>query len=203
MQSARHQARTQERCRQLPPASRQDKDRKKKTPWRFGRFELSRERLTMYDYFTGLLSPTPSARRRVWVLCTGIQWHCSPNNTSNLLPRLQVWTQKSSEYNVNVVRVWALKLNTAWIFQTQHTFKHVFDEGSTQEQVFDRIAFPLVVDLVQGKNGNSVSLYIATPWHWRHRIYGFVCRVVICLWYHQFRQDVHYQWRAWRSWCTP
>lgn len=39
------------------------------------------------------------------------------------------------------------------MFQTQHTFKHVFNEASTQDQVFDRIAFPLVADLMQGKNG--------------------------------------------------
>ena len=41
-------------------------------------------------------------------------------------------------------------------FQTQHTFKHVFSDGCTQEQVFDRIAFPLVADLIQGKNGNNL-----------------------------------------------
>lgn len=37
--------------------------------------------------------------------------------------------------------------------QTQHTFKHVFDENSSQREVFDAIGFPLVEDLLQGKNG--------------------------------------------------
>ncbi len=37
--------------------------------------------------------------------------------------------------------------------QTQHTFKRVLDENIGQKEVFDGIGFPLVKDLLQGKNG--------------------------------------------------
>jgi len=37
--------------------------------------------------------------------------------------------------------------------EIQCSFKHVFDEESTQAHVFDRVGLPLVQDLVQGKNG--------------------------------------------------
>eukprot|EP00092_Neocalanus_flemingeri_P041223 GFUD01044883.1.p1 GENE.GFUD01044883.1~~GFUD01044883.1.p1 ORF type:complete len:890 (-),score=276.71 GFUD01044883.1:140-2809(-) len=37
--------------------------------------------------------------------------------------------------------------------ETQCSFKHVFDEESTQGGVFDRVGMPLVTDLLQGKNG--------------------------------------------------
>ena len=47
----------------------------------------------------------------------------------------------------------SFQLKKYLFLQTQHTFKHVFSDSSTQEQVYDRIAFPLVADLIQGKNG--------------------------------------------------
>ncbi|XP_064387362.1 kinesin-like protein KIF23 [Halichondria panicea] len=34
-----------------------------------------------------------------------------------------------------------------------HKFKHVFTEGTDQTDIFDRLGFPLVEDLLQGKNG--------------------------------------------------
>lgn len=37
--------------------------------------------------------------------------------------------------------------------ETQCTFKQVFDEKSTQKNVFDIVALPLVENLIQGKNG--------------------------------------------------
>lgn len=48
-------------------------------------------------------------------------------------------------------------------FQTQHIFKHVFDKNTGQKEVFDRLGFPLVEDLLQGKNGENTapsSLYL-------------------------------------------
>jgi len=36
---------------------------------------------------------------------------------------------------------------------TQHIFKHVFDQNTGQKEMFDRLGFPLVEDLLQGKNG--------------------------------------------------
>jgi kinesin family protein 23 len=35
----------------------------------------------------------------------------------------------------------------------QHTFQRVFDERSTQKEVFDQVALPLVSNLIHGKNG--------------------------------------------------
>ena len=43
--------------------------------------------------------------------------------------------------------------------QTQHTFRTVFDGKTTQKQMFDEIALPLVEDVIQGKNGNC-SMYM-------------------------------------------
>lgn len=37
--------------------------------------------------------------------------------------------------------------------ETQHTFKKLFDEKTTQKVLFDSVALPLVDDLVHGKNG--------------------------------------------------
>ena len=38
-------------------------------------------------------------------------------------------------------------------FQTQHTFKRIYDEKTSQKVLFDSVALPLVDDLVHGKNG--------------------------------------------------
>ena len=43
-------------------------------------------------------------------------------------------------------------------FQTQHTFKKVYDEKTSQKVLFDSVALPLVDDLVHGKNGESQVL---------------------------------------------
>ncbi|KAJ9578772.1 hypothetical protein L9F63_004980, partial [Diploptera punctata] len=37
--------------------------------------------------------------------------------------------------------------------EIQYTFKHVFDENSSQKDVFDHVALPLVENLISGKNG--------------------------------------------------
>ncbi|EDO32926.1 predicted protein [Nematostella vectensis] len=37
--------------------------------------------------------------------------------------------------------------------ETQHTFKHVYDENTTQKHLFDQVALPLVDDVLHGKNG--------------------------------------------------
>lgn len=37
--------------------------------------------------------------------------------------------------------------------ETQHTFKKVYDEKTTQKMLFDNVAYPLVDDVVHGKNG--------------------------------------------------
>ncbi|KAM7444744.1 Kinesin-like protein kif23 [Porites harrisoni] len=37
--------------------------------------------------------------------------------------------------------------------ETQHTFQKVYDEKTTQKQLFDNVAMPLVDDVVHGKNG--------------------------------------------------
>lgn len=37
--------------------------------------------------------------------------------------------------------------------ETQHTFKKVYDEKTTQKVLFDSVAFPVVDDLIHGKNG--------------------------------------------------
>lgn len=39
------------------------------------------------------------------------------------------------------------------LLQTQHTFKKVYDEKTTQKMLFDNVAYPLVDDVVHGKNG--------------------------------------------------
>ena len=43
-------------------------------------------------------------------------------------------------------------------FQTQHTFKKVCDEKTSQKVLFDHVALPLVDDLVHGKNGECYTL---------------------------------------------
>ena len=40
-------------------------------------------------------------------------------------------------------------------WQTQHTFQKVYDEKTTQKQLFDNVAMPLVDDVVHGKNGKE------------------------------------------------
>ena len=47
-------------------------------------------------------------------------------------------------------------------FQTQHTFKKVYDEKTSQKVLFDSVALPLVDDLVHGKNGESQDLKYST-----------------------------------------
>ncbi|XP_044172100.1 kinesin-like protein KIF23 isoform X1 [Acropora millepora] len=37
--------------------------------------------------------------------------------------------------------------------ETQHTFKKVYDEKTTQKVLFDSVAYPVVDDLIRGKNG--------------------------------------------------
>jgi kinesin family protein 23 len=37
--------------------------------------------------------------------------------------------------------------------EIRNTFKHVFDDKATQKEVFDRVALPLVENLIHGKNG--------------------------------------------------
>jgi kinesin family protein 23 len=37
--------------------------------------------------------------------------------------------------------------------EIHHTFRYVFDDKSTQKEVFDRVALPIVENLVHGKNG--------------------------------------------------
>lgn len=37
--------------------------------------------------------------------------------------------------------------------EVQHTFKQVFDENSTQKDVFEKVALHLVKQLIGGKNG--------------------------------------------------
>ena len=44
--------------------------------------------------------------------------------------------------------------------QTQHTFKHVFDEDSIQTDLFDSLGFPFVEDLLQGKDGTSYCMMV-------------------------------------------
>ena len=39
------------------------------------------------------------------------------------------------------------------LLQTQHTFKKVYDEKTTQKVLFDSVAYPVVDDLIHGKNG--------------------------------------------------
>ena len=41
--------------------------------------------------------------------------------------------------------------------QYQHTFKHVFTDTAPQKELFDSVACPLIEDLVQGKNGESLT----------------------------------------------
>ena len=47
-------------------------------------------------------------------------------------------------------------------FQTQHTFKKLYDEKTSQKVLFDSVALPLVDDLVHGKNGESQVLQYST-----------------------------------------
>lgn len=50
-------------------------------------------------------------------------------------------------------------------FQTQHTFKKVYDEKTSQKVLFDNVALPLVDDLVHGKNGKPRILLRAVHVH--------------------------------------
>lgn len=36
-----------------------------------------------------------------------------------------------------------------------YTFKYVFDEATTQKDLFDKVALPFIKDLINGKNGRS------------------------------------------------
>lgn len=42
--------------------------------------------------------------------------------------------------------------------QTQYSFKRVFGTHSTQKELFDVVANPLVDDLIHGKNGMSLGV---------------------------------------------
>lgn len=50
--------------------------------------------------------------------------------------------------------------SSKFCFQTQHTFKKVYDEKTSQKILFDNVALPLVDDLVHGKNGESHILHV-------------------------------------------
>ena len=54
-------------------------------------------------------------------------------------------------------RLQLLTIASFFVFQTRHVFKHIFDSEATQKHIFDDIAFPLVEDLVLGKNGAYVE----------------------------------------------
>jgi len=41
------------------------------------------------------------------------------------------------------------------IKEQQYTFQYVFDEYTSQKTIYDYVAYPLVEDLIHGKNGNS------------------------------------------------
>ena len=57
-------------------------------------------------------------------------------------------------------------------FQTQHVFKHVFDKNTGQKEVFDQLGFPLVEDLLQGKNGKiAAPSSLSCP-----SVYGLDCK---------------------------
>ena len=45
-----------------------------------------------------------------------------------------------------------------FVLQTQYQFECVFDEDASQKAVFDRVALPLVEDLLFGKNGLSRNI---------------------------------------------
>lgn len=42
---------------------------------------------------------------------------------------------------------------TGLLKEIQYSFKYVFDESASQKMVFDQVAFPLIEDLIHGKNG--------------------------------------------------
>ena len=42
--------------------------------------------------------------------------------------------------------------------QLFYKFKHVFDENTSQKELFESVAKPLVSDLINGKNGNSFDI---------------------------------------------
>ena len=50
-----------------------------------------------------------------------------------------------------------------FVLQTQYQFECVFDEEASQKAVFDRVALPLVEDVLFGKNGltRNISFYIS------------------------------------------
>ena len=57
------------------------------------------------------------------------------------------------------VRTVYMYSSDVWYFlQHAHKFKHVFTEGTGQTDIFDRLGFPLVEDLLQGKNGMPVRV---------------------------------------------
>lgn len=41
-----------------------------------------------------------------------------------------------------------------------YTFKYVFDDGTTQKELFDKVAQPLIKDLINGKNGKPFCMTV-------------------------------------------
>lgn len=81
-----------------------------------------------------------------------VQVHCRvrPINNAHETSCLEVVSSKtvslrppemSANYKITAIR------------EMQYTFQHVFDQNSTQRQVYERVAQPLVEGLIRGKNG--------------------------------------------------
>ena len=83
----------------------------------------------------------------------------------------------------------------------------MFDENAGQKEVFDRVGFPLVEDLLQGKNGMRrlsykspvnvcacvVKPYIVKVSYFINKYLSLsLCRAPLCLWHYQLGEDVHY-----------
>lgn len=53
---------------------------------------------------------------------------------------------------------WTTEVNLSFLFQTQYSFKKVFGIKTTQRELFEDVAKPLVEDLIHCKNGKYALL---------------------------------------------
>lgn len=88
-------------------------------------------------------------------MCRGCWRLCRADHTTRVVTGFQIGAQKCGRpipafffFQAQIKQ--SSSLHTP---QTQHTFKYVFKEDAVQKEVFDKVGFPLVEDLLQGKDG--------------------------------------------------
>ena len=72
-------------------------------------------------------------------------------------------------------------------------FKNIFSEVSTQKEIFDEVAYPLVKDLINGKDGQYLGGILFFPDYLMvfYFLYFIQCRPFVYLRHHIVRKDTY------------